>query len=143
MNMHKQDIISRTKALNLPVGNYCVFGSGVLEVHGIRKANDVDIIVTKELYEELKRLGWKRKWFFWRTLWCKCITNGQNEAFTNLHWGSSFQPDTKELINRAEYFDGIPFLRLEDLLVFQRHLPRKKDKNGVRLMEQYLASKKS
>lgn len=134
------DITSRVKALNLPLGKYCVFGSGILEVHGIRKANDVDVLVSEDLYIELKKKGWKRKWIFWRTFFCRAITNGTNEAFTNLHWGS-YQPDTNELINKAEFFDGIPFLKLEDLLAFQRHLPRRKDKDGVRRMEYYLASK--
>ncbi len=135
------DIVSRVKALNLPIGEYCVFGSGVLEVHGIRKANDVDVLVTEKLYKELKKQGWKRKWFFWRTLWAKCVTNGQNEAFTNLFWANSYRPSTNELIIRAEYFDGIPFLQLEDLLEFQRNLPREKDKRGVKMMEDYLISK--
>jgi hypothetical protein len=134
------DITSRAKALNLPSGEYCVFGSGVLEVHGIRKAKDVDVLVTENLYKKLKKVGWKRKWFFWRTLWAKCITNGQNEAFTNLYWGMSYRPNTNDLIKRAEYHSGVPFLRLEDLLEFQRKLPREKDKRGVKMMEEYLSS---
>ncbi|MEQ1499932.1 MAG: hypothetical protein ABL917_00990 [Parcubacteria group bacterium] len=137
------DILSRVKALNLPVGEYCVFGSGVLEIHGIRKAKDVDVLVTEELYKQLKKSGWKRKWFFWRTLWAKAIVNGENEAFTTLRWANSYNPDTKDLIKRAEYYDGVPFLRLEDLLAFQRNLPREKDKRGVKLMENYFASKGS
>ncbi|MES2471093.1 MAG: hypothetical protein V4526_02600 [Patescibacteria group bacterium] len=142
MAPHIMDIVSRTKALNLPIGQYCVFGSGVLEVHGIRKAKDIDILVNGELFKKLKKEGWKRKWFFWRTLWAKCITNGQNEAFTNLYWARKYRPNTQELINRAELHDGIPFLQLEDLLEFQRNLPREKDKRGVKMMEDYFASKK-
>ncbi len=137
------DIISRVKLLNLPIGEYCVFGSGVLEIHGIRKARDVDVLVTENLYKQLKESGWKRKWFFWRTLWAKAIVNGENEAFTNLRWANSYKPITQDLINRAEFHDGIPFLRLEDLLEFTSHLPRKKDKKGVVLMKNYLASKNS
>ncbi len=135
------DIISRASSLNLPLGQYCVFGSGVLELHGIRKAKDVDVLVTEELYKKLKVQGWKRKWIFWRALWCKAITQGSNEAFTNLNWGMSYRPITEELIQRAELHEGIPFLRLEDLLEFQRHLPREKDKKGVKMIEAYLASK--
>jgi hypothetical protein len=135
------DIISRVKLLNLSIGQYCVFGSGVLEIHGIRKAKDVDILVTEELYKKLKNEGWKRKWFYWRTIWSKCVTKGDCEAFNNLHWAKSYRPDTKKMISQAELHDGIPFLRLEDLLEFQRNLPREKDKTGVKMMEDYLASK--
>ena len=133
------NIVSRAKALDLPLGQYCVFGSGVLEIHGIRKAKDVDILVTEELYRRLKKQGWKRKWFFWRTLWAKCVTNGEYEAFTNIWWARSYRPDTKELIARAEFHDGIPFLQLTDLLEFQKHLPRAKDKRGVKMIEAYLS----
>ncbi|MES2437399.1 MAG: hypothetical protein V4519_05315 [Patescibacteria group bacterium] len=135
------DIISRAKALNLPLGKYCVFGSGVMEVHGIRKAKDVDVLVTQDLYKELKKQGWKRKWFFWRTLWCKAIVNGENEAFTNIHWTWKYRPKTQDLIDRAEMHDGVPFLRLEDLLAFAKNLPRKKDKRSVKMMEEYFAKK--
>ena len=135
------DIVSRVKALNFPLGQYCVFGSGVLEIHGIRKARDVDLLVTDELYQRLKREGWRRKWIFWRTLWAKCVTNGEYEAFTNIYWGSTYRPDTRALIERAEFHDDVPFLQLSDLLEFQRHLPRAKDKQSVRLIEKYLADK--
>lgn len=135
------DIVSRVKILNLPKGEYCVFGSGVLEIHGIRKAKDVDVLVTEKLYQELKQQGWKRKWFFWRTLWSKAIVKGTNEAFNNLYWANSYRPKTEDLIARAEYYDGIPFLTLHDLLEFQRNLPRKKDKDGVRRVEAYFASR--
>ena len=135
------DIISRVKILNLPVGQYCVFGSGVQEVHGLKKAKDVDILVSEKLYKQLKKAGWKRKWFFWRTLWCKCVTNGENEAFVNLYWAWKYRPNTQDLINRADLYEGIPFLRIDDLLEFTRNLPRAKDKQTVERIEKYLARK--
>lgn len=138
--MENISIISRAKALNLPFGEYCVFGSGVQEIHGLKKAKDVDILVTGKLYIQLKKAGWKRKWFFWRGLWCKCVTNGTNEAFTNIHWTWKYRPDTQEIINRAEVHNGIPFLRIEDLLEFSRYLPREKDKQTVKRIEAYLAA---
>ncbi len=51
------DLISRIKALDLPVGQYIVFGSSVMEMHGIRKAKDIDVVVTQVLYTELKNRG--------------------------------------------------------------------------------------
>lgn len=132
------DIVSRVKALNLPEREYCVFGSGVLEIHGIRKARDIDLLVTQDLYKKLKSEGWERRWIFWRTLWAKSIRKGENEAFTNLYWGMKYRPDTKELIDRAEIRDGVRFLQIEDLYEFQKRLPREKDKKGAKMMEEYL-----
>jgi hypothetical protein len=136
------DIIARIKALNLPVGKYVVFGSAVMEIHGIRPAKDIDIAITEELYQELKRRGWKRKWNFKRLLTCKALKLGGNEAFTNLYW-KAYQIPTKDLIKNAEFFEGIPFMSLRDYLFYKTHLPRQKDKDDVVLIENYLKTKEA
>jgi hypothetical protein len=105
-----KDIVSRVKELNLPLGEYCVFGSGVLEIYGIRKAKDVDLLVTENLYNKLKKEGWKRKWFFWRTLWAKCRVYGDNEAFTNLHWRNKYRPNSIYLLNSLHLKFRLSFL---------------------------------
>ena len=48
------NIIKLVKKLDLPIGQYVVFGSGPLDVHGIRETWDVDICVKPELFEKLK-----------------------------------------------------------------------------------------
>ena len=45
------DIFARIKKFNLPRGEYAVFGSALLDVWGIRRAADLDIIATPELFE--------------------------------------------------------------------------------------------
>lgn len=135
------DAISRIKALNLPIGKYVVFGSSVMEVHGIRKAKDVDLIVDKDIYEELKKRGWKRYWFFKRVLTCKALKNGGNEAFSHIKW-KTYRVENDELFKNAEIIDGVPFMQLEEYLRYKRCLPRAKDKKDVELIEAYFASKK-
>lgn len=55
------DIFRKVKDLNLPYGQYVIFGSGPLEAHGIRKTRDVDLLITTKLYKELKTRGWQEK----------------------------------------------------------------------------------
>lgn len=55
------NIFDRVKKFNLPLGQYAVFGSALLEVWGIRPAADLDIIATPELYEKLKKDGWAER----------------------------------------------------------------------------------
>ncbi len=136
------DIISRIKSLNLPLGHYCVFGSGVLEVHGIRKARDIDLIVDKDMYQELKKRGWKRYWFFRRVFTCKALKKDGNEAFSNIKW-KNYRVENNELFKNAETIDGVPFMRLNEYLRYKRCLPREKDKMDVKLIEQYLLNKKA
>lgn len=57
--MNKKEIISKVQSLNLPRGSYVVFGSCPLAVLGIREANDIDLMVSKELFEDLKKRGWQ------------------------------------------------------------------------------------
>lgn len=130
------DIVSRVKELNLPLGEYAVFGSGVLEVNGIRKAKDVDIVVTKKLYKELKECGWKRHWLFRRRLTCRALKNGDAEAYTHMKW-KGYREETESIIKKAELIDGVAFMRLTDYLVYKRCMPREKDKKDVELIENY------
>lgn len=135
------DLISRIKSLNLPIGKYIVFGSSVMEVHGIRKAKDVDLIVDKDVYQELKRCGWKRHWFFKRVLTCKALRKDGNEAFSNIKC-KNYRIENEELFKNAEIIDGVPFMELNEYLKYKRCLPRAKDKKDVELIEDYLVSGK-
>ncbi len=133
-------IVDRIKELNLPFGKYVVIG-GVMEVHGIRPANDVDVVVTEELFNDLRKQGWKRKWFFRRVLTSKLLTNGKGaEAFIDYQHGA-FQFSTEELIRRADIIDGISFLRLDDLMAFKSEMARKKDLLDVELIKKCLSLK--
>lgn len=135
------DVISRVKALNLPIGKYIVFGSSVMEVHGIRKAKDIDLIVDGDVYKELKRRGWKRYWFFKRVLICKALKRDGIEAFSHIKW-KTYQVENEDLFKNAEIVDGVPFMKLEEYLRYKRCLPREKDKRDVKLIEAYLTSGK-
>lgn len=58
--MRKMSILQKVKNLGLFDKQFVVMGSAVLEMKGIRKAEDIDIIVTKELFETLKKdPGWE------------------------------------------------------------------------------------
>lgn len=135
------NLISKIKALNLPTGKYVVFGSAVMEIHGIRKAKDIDLVINEDLYRELKKRGWKRKWSFRRFLWCKALQQDGVEAFTNLYWINYFVK-TADLIKNAEMIESIPFMSLQDYLFYKKHLPREKDKQDVKLIKNYMTSKK-
>jgi hypothetical protein len=130
-------IFDRVKSLNLPLGKYVVIG-GVMEAHGIRPARDIDLLVVPDLFKQLQKEGWKRKWFFWRTLSCKLITNGKDaEAFSTYQY-KNYRPTTEELISRAEMINDIPFLPLTDLMAFKKELARAKDLRDVELIKSFL-----
>ena len=45
------EILERIRSLNLPDKEFVVMGSANLEVKGIRKAGDLDIMIEKDLFE--------------------------------------------------------------------------------------------
>ncbi len=57
------DYIKRVKKLNLPTNEYVVIGSGLLDVLGIRKAVDIDIVASRQLFKKLQKEKHKKKWF--------------------------------------------------------------------------------
>jgi hypothetical protein len=136
------DLVSKIKSLNLPLGKYLVFGSAVMEMSGIRKAKDIDLLINEELYKELRNKGWKRKWNFKRVLTCKAVKKDNVECFTNLKW-KDYQYETEKLIKNAEIIDGIPFMKLSEYLEYKKHLPREKDKQDVVLMENFFTKSSS
>lgn len=131
------DLVTKIKSLNFPFGHYVVYGSAVMEINGIRKSKDIDILIDEYLYKELRNKGWKRKWNSKRIFICKMLKKDNIECYTNLFW-KNYKYNTDYLINRAEIIEGVPFMSILDYLEYKRHLPREKDKQDVILIENFL-----
>ena len=54
-------VLNELEKLALPEGSFMVMGSGILDALGIRKAHDVDLVVSGELYLKLIADGWNEK----------------------------------------------------------------------------------
>jgi hypothetical protein len=48
----------RLTALDLPIGQYAVYGDAALAAHGLITADRIDLLVTSRLFEELRDRGW-------------------------------------------------------------------------------------
>jgi hypothetical protein len=134
------NIIDEVRKLNLPLGQYVVFGSGILSAKGIRPAKDIDLLVTPTLFKALQKQGWKRKFAFRRFLKCKLIKKDIAEAFSNANSGS-YRIPVRDIITSAEIIDGIPFMNLHELKMFKIQLNRAKDRHDVELIGKYLNQK--
>ncbi len=134
------DIFSKLKELNFPDGEYVVVG-GAMEAHGIRKANDLDILVTPNLYKKLFKQGWKQ---------CKCdqcletsrlmLQKDHIDVVPNYMFGN-YIGDTNKLIKEADIINGYPFIKLTEFIKFKKELGRIKDFEDIKLMKRYLKIK--
>ena len=128
------NIFERAKKLGLPLGQYVITGSGPLEALGIRKASDLDIAVTPELYEKLRASGlWREEEHYGKT-----FLEGDNvTVIPSLNWGE-YPVTAKEAIESAMILQGVPFMNLEELKKFKTAMGREKDLNDIKMIDVYI-----
>jgi hypothetical protein len=130
-------LIDTLKSINLPKGKFVIFGSGAMLIRGLKEGHDLDIFVTHDLFEEFKnREGWKLK---------PC-----NEDFYLSHDGielwETWRPgvwSVQELIDSAEYIEGLPFVSLETTLKWKEMNGREKDLAHVQIIKEYLSKQQA
>ena len=131
--MQKEEIISNVKTLNLPPNSYIVFGSCPLAIAGLRKAKDIDLLVSRKVFEKLKRDGWQE---MRKSPNDKPLVLGVFEAHKNWNF-SSYSPTLKHLLASATVIDGIPFASLEEVKKWKKASGRPKDLADIELINKY------
>jgi len=136
-------IIDVVKELGLVDGEYTVIGSAILEVLGIRKAEDVDIVFSRGLYKKLRQSeGWEEFYF----------DEGKNEQGIR-HQGGEVngfwycprvgldENTVREMMDRAIDLDGVKFVSLEDTMKYKGRMGREKDLRDIEPIKQYMEEK--
>lgn len=131
--MTKQEIIDKVKELHLPPNSYVVFGSCPLAAHGLREANDVDMMVSKDVFASLKQAGWQE------------VDKGKDDKplahdVFDVHdnWNfSSYSPTLEHLLETADVFDGVPFASLQEVRKWKIASGRPKDFKDIELIDSY------
>ncbi len=139
-------IFEQIKALNFPFGQYVVVG-GAMEAHGLRKARDIDIVVTPVLFEKLKAEGWQS---------CDCDICKRSKArgwskrmlkapdidiLSEYSFEDSYKADLNELISNADVMEGVPFVQLTELLKWKEAARRPKDLEDIAIITKFLRQK--
>jgi len=128
-------LLQDLKKINLPKGKFAIFGSGPMCIRGLRKPGDLDIILTVDIYNDLKdstnfKIGYKKK--------------SKNEFLEkdNIEFYCNWYPeegwDINKLIQEAEMINGFPFVKLEEVLKWKKFKAREKDIKDIKLIEDYL-----
>ena len=132
--MEFKKLLEELRKLNLPVDSYVIFGSGSMSVRGIRESSDLDIIVSDKVWQDfIKKYSTKNN--------NKSIIQiGDIEICKDL---LPWLDNSEELIKRSELIDGFPFSTLEDTLKLKEKFGREKDREDIKLIEEYLNKKTS
>ena len=125
-------LFDRVKSLNLPAGDFAIFGSGPLIVRGIIPAsNDLDIICRGQAWERVKAIG-ELEYLSKYDVTIVTMCGGR------LTFGSKWaigEFDIDELIDGAEEIDGLPFVRLEHVTNYKKISKRPKDLRHIEALK--------
>jgi hypothetical protein len=134
------EIITRIKSLKLPEKKFVVLGSAILEIKGIRKAGDLDIMVPKEIFGELKK---DSSWKYTRKIGrlgdaIDLLERDNVQLYFHIYGREDFDYFYNDP-SRTEVIDGITFCSLSNLMeIKSERWDREKDKNDVLLIKEYL-----
>ena len=135
--MYEHALLEKVKALRFALGDYAVFGSGPLLVHGFAEdINDVDLVARGVARARAKSLG--------PVLLAPKgdpvvrLGDGDIEVFAG--W---LGMDLDAIIDGVAIMGGLPFAQLEDVWAFKRALGRPKDLGHVLLIEADLRGRAS
>lgn len=135
-NNNISELISRIKKFDLPEGQYMVTGSAILQLLGIRTAQDIDLLVSPELFTELRE---KRGWHV-HPKYATSLDNAENTGGAKQSLDFMKQNYTlKEALSLAYWYENIPFMSLELLLDAKTQLGREKDLKDIQLIKEYLS----
>jgi len=127
-------LFDRVKSLNLPVGDFAIFGSGPLIVRGIIPAsNDLDIICRGQAWERVKGIG-ELEYLSEYDVTVVSLCDGRLTFGTKWAIGEF---DIDELIDGAEEIDGLPFVRLEHVTNYKKISNRPKDLRHIEALKAY------
>jgi hypothetical protein len=143
----RKAISDRVKELDLPAGEYVVVG-GAMEAHGIRPANDIDIVAAPDLFKDLQLQGWEicccnaclRKMKRGKGDFVLKKPGIAGEVFSSYESGGLYRADTSRIIRDADIIKGVPYVQLIELLRWKRASGRFKDRVDVELIDGYLRS---
>ena len=133
-----QDRFERLRQLELPQGDFVIFGSGPLIVRGIIEAtNDLDVLCRGPAWEYVQTIG-RPEYLSEYGITIFSIDGGRI-SFGNRWAIGDFDTDT--LIDSMEWFEGLPFVSLQYVSAYKILANRPKDRKHLQAMREggYLA----
>ena len=130
----------KVKALNLPLDQIIVIGSGILDQLEIRPAVDIDLAVSSDLMKKLseessdwiKKFDDNQRFYFIKD-------DGSAEVWDGWDFdGQAVSYD--DLLDYAVKYDGVRFVDLEFLRKWKSWRGREKDVRDVELIDEWRAN---
>lgn len=124
----------RIKSLSLPLDQVVVIGSGLLDQLNLRTARDIDLVVSRQLFESLAGLGEYRLLTKHGEL---CLVKDLPPLEIWQSWGSGGVANFDELFRAGQTIDGVRFVSCKVLIEQKRLRGLSKDQDDIALLERY------
>lgn len=131
-----ESFTDRVRRLQLPLDKSIIIGSGLLDQLGIRPADDIDVVVTPEVFHGLADVpAWHHE----------AIGEGR-ERYTHsemavevwTHWNLGDERlEYADLVEQSVIYDGVRFVNLALLRRWKEWAGREKDLRDIGLIDQY------
>jgi len=133
MAVASASVFDLLRSLDLPAGDYAIFGSGPLIVRGIiEAANDLDVLARGTAWDEAQQYG---ELVYLPDHDVEIVSCFDGVVTIGTEWAiGEFNVD--ELIDSAEIIDGLPFVRLEYVILYKQIAGRPKDMRHLELIKQ-------
>ena len=134
-----ETFVDKVKALNLPLDQIIVIGSGILDQLGIRPASDIDLAASPDLMKNLseesgdwiKKFDDNQRFYFVKD-------DGSAEVWDGWEFdGQVVSYD--DLLDYAVKYDGVRFVDLKFLRKWKSWRGREKDVRDVELIDEWRA----
>lgn len=135
--MHKEQLLKVLRELGLPRDGYVIFGGACLAIRDLRATDDIDLFVSKEVYEELKGRGWQERTDLWEQPWLQTEINGIIIEVYQHFEAEGWQPRFEHYLTEPEMVGGYRFMPLDELYEWKAFVRRPKDVADMKLIEQY------
>ncbi|MDP4091423.1 MAG: hypothetical protein Q8930_19435 [Bacillota bacterium] len=127
--LNKENIIKIIKDMNLPIGDFWISSGAALVIHGVKEyTRDIDLGCNENLWNLLLNEGYTYR------------VADDNSKIMALN-------DSIELIkdwfaDEIEFIEGLPVCSLDSVKKQKLKLGREKDSKDIKLIEDYIISKK-
>ena len=122
--MNKAEFLHRLDELKLDKNRYCIIAGGVMLLHGLKDSTeDIDLKVQPDYFEELKS---------------RFTFTKSPKPYPDLYELSDTVEVAARPFNQVEMVDGYPTEPLEQVLAWMKENHRPKDREKIRIIEDYL-----
>lgn len=131
--------LEKAKELGLSNEDFVLVGGSVLDIHDIRKSDDIDVIVSAKGFRELKDRGWEVDQEFLEKWGRERLTHDVFEIYQNhIFKGQDYLLPFEAVRDIAQKIDGVYVQPLGHLLLAKIDNGRPKDLADVELIKQFL-----